>query len=168
MSQTLEGSTGLTANFASTGYANSAGANAQVLTAVATTLSINGVIYNFAIRASAVFASLNDGLTGVPAVPIPGGKAAIVVVGVNTAGALVFVQGPVVPHSGSAGGTILPLPSVPNGVCPIAYQVIKNNNAAGAAPWTFGSSLFNAANVSFEPAVQLCQMPNAGIVNATA
>lgn len=167
MAQNLEQSSGLSANFGNTVFANSAGANAQVLTTTATTISTNGVISNFAIRATAVYASLLDAATGLAPPAILGGKAAVVVTGV-LAGALAFVQGPIVAHSGAIGGTILPLPPIPNGFVPIAYQVIKNNNTAGTAGWVYGAGVFNAANLSFEPAIQVCQLPNFGIVNVSA
>jgi hypothetical protein len=168
MSFNLEQSSGLTANFGNAVYANSAGANAQVSTTTATTISTAGVISNFAIRAAAVFASLNDANTGALPVALVPGKAAVVVAGV-LAGALAFVQGPVVPYPVTGvGNAICPLPSIPVGFVPIAYQVVKNPTGSATPSFQYGTSNFNATGVTFDVAVQVCQLPNFGITNVLA
>lgn len=170
MSLSLENSTGLTANFGNTVFSSSGAANAQVLTTTATTIATNGVITNFAIRATAVYTSVLDANTGVAPPTILGAQGAVVVTGVS-GGVLAFVQGPIVTYpvspAAAIGQVAFPLPSIPAGFVPIAYQVIKNKNTAGTAGWTYGASAFNAANLSFETAVQVCQLPSAGILNAS-
>ena len=168
MSLNLEQSSGLSANFGNTVFSSSGAGNAQVLTTTATTLSTNGVASNFAIRATAVYASVLDVNTGVAPPAILGGKGAVVVTGV-LAGALAFVQGPIVdyPIAGSPVGSVaFPAPSIPNGFVPIAYQVVKNKNTVGTAGFVYGAGLFNASSLVFETAIQLCQMPNTAINNA--
>lgn len=170
MAYNLEQSSGLTAQFGNAVFANSGAANAQVATSNATTYAISGLAYNVAAKTSAVYANTNDMNTGVAAVSIVGAKAAVVVTGFDASGNLRFVQGPIVdfPSGAVAGQVTLPLPSIPNGFAPIAYQVIKNKNTAGTAAWTYASSNFNASNLSFETAVQLAQMPNSAVYNASA
>lgn len=172
MALQLAQSSNLTACFGAAGFANSGAANSQVLTATAVTLSTAGVASNFAIRSTAVYASTNDARTGVAPPAILGAQAAVVVAGV-VAGALVFTQGPIVsfPAGSIAGDVSLQVPPIPAGFVPIAYQVIKNKNTAGTAPWTYANAttgLFNASNLSFETAVQLCQLPGAAVSNASA
>lgn len=171
MALNLEQSSGLTANFGNPVFANSGGANAQVSTTNATVYAINGQTYAGAIKASAVYTNLNDIQTGAAPTAIVGGKAAVVVTCFDTAGALRFAQGPIVDYTLTnpvAGQAILQMPSIPAGFCPIAYQVIKNKNTAGTAGWTYGASNFNASNLSFETAVQVCQLPNLAVANASA
>jgi hypothetical protein len=170
MSLNLENSSGLTANFGNAVFSNSGAGNTQVATSTATTVSTAGVVSNFAIRSTAVYASVLDANTAAVPPGIVGGKGAVVVSGL-VAGALTFVQGPIVnfPAGSAIGSVVFPLPSIPTGFCPIAYQVIKNKNTAGTANFIYADTsagLFNAANVSFETAIQVCQLPNAGITNA--
>lgn len=170
MSLNLENASGLTAQFGNAVYANSAAGNSNVSTTNVTTYAIAGFAYNVAAKAAAAFTNLNDFRTGLLPVAVLGGQAAVVVVGLDATGALQFVQGPVVAYNlvnPTVGQTVLPWPSLPNGFCPIAYQVIRNKNTAGTAGFTFGTSLFNAANVTLDAAVQIAQLPNYGITNVS-
>lgn len=167
MALNLEQGSGYTAQFGNAVYANSGAANTNVSTTTATTFTIGGVQYNVAALTAAA-APTTDVRTGVAPPAILGAQAAVVVIGLNASGALRFVQGPIVafPSGSAIGDVVLPLPPIPANFCPIAYQVVKNKNTAGTAGWTFGTSNFNAANVSTETAVQLHTLPNAAITNA--
>jgi len=169
MAYNLEQGSGYTAQFGNAVYANSGAANTNISTTNATTFTIGGLQYNVA-ALSAAAAPTTDVRTGVAPPALLGAQAAVVVIGLNSSGALRFVQGPVVsfPTGTAAGDVSLPLPAIPGNFCPIAYQVIKNKNTAGTAAWTFGTSNFNASNVASETAVQLHTLPNAGISNAAA
>lgn len=167
MALNLEQGSGYTAQFGNAVYANSAGANTNISTTNATTFTINGVQYNVAAIGAAA-APATDVRTGVAPPAILGAQCAVVVIGLNASGALRFVQGPIVsfPAGSAIGDAVMQLPPMPANFCPIAYQVIKNKNTAGTAGWTFGTSNFNASNLSFETAVQLHTLPNTGIANA--
>ena len=169
MALNLEQSSGLTAALGVATYANSAGANTNISTTTAITYLISGLVYALAIKAAAS-APVTDFRTSATPPAINGAQGAVVVIGADTSGNLQFVQGPVVayPSSAVAGSVLFPLPTLPAGFCPIAYQVIKNKNTTGTAAWTFGTSLFNASNLSFETAVQVGQLPNAGLTNVSA
>lgn len=169
MSLNLEQSSGLTAQFGNAVFANSGAANTNVSTTNATTYSINGFAYNAAAKAAA--ASATTDFNSKTPTTILGGQAAVVVTGFDASGNLQFLQGPVVSYNlvnPQALQTLLPLPAIPSGFCPIAYQVIKNKNTAGTAGWVYGTGLFNASNLSFETAVQIAQLPNTGIYNQSA
>jgi len=167
MSYNLEQGSGYTAQFGNAVYANSAGANTNISTTNATTYTIGGVQYNVA-TISAAAAPTTDIRTGVAPPALLGGQACVVLIGLNASGALRFVQGPIVPFPTGTGigEASLPFAPVPANFCPIAYQVIKNKNTAGTAAWTFGTSNFNAANISTETAVQLHTLPNVVVTNA--
>lgn len=167
MAYNLEQGAGYTAQFGNAVYANSGGANTNISTTNATTWTINGVAYNSAAIGAAA-APTTDVRTGVAPPAILGAQAAVVVIGLNASGALRFVQGPIAsfPSGSAAGDVVLTLPPIPANFCPIAYQVIKNKNTAGTAGWTFGTSNFNASNLSFETAIQVHTLPTTGIVNA--
>lgn len=169
MSYNLEQGVGYTAQFGNAVYANSGGANTNISTTNATTYTIGGTQYNVAAIVAGA-APTTDARTGVAPPAILGAQAAVVVIGLNAAGALRFAQGPIVsfPSGTAASEVVLPLPPTPTNFCPIAYQVIKNKNTAGTAGWTFGTSNFNAANVASETAVQLHTLPSSAIVNAAA
>lgn len=167
MSYNLEQGSGYTAQFGNAVYANSGGANTNISTTNATTYTIGGVQYNVA-AITAAAAPTTDVRTGVAPVALLGAQACVFVIGLNAAGQLRFVQGPVVafPVGSAIGDVIMSTPAIPANFCPIAFQVIKNKNTAGTAAWTFGTSNFNAANISSETAVQLHTLPNVAIANA--
>lgn len=169
MSYNLEQGTGYTAQFGNAVYANSGAGNTNISTTNATTFTIAGRMFNVA-AISAAAAPTTDVRTGVAPPAIVGGKCALIVVGLNAAGQLRFVQGPIAdfPAGTPIGEAVMQVPTVPDNFCPIAYQVVKNKNTAGTAAWTFGTSNFNAANVSLETAVQLHTAPNVAVVNAAA
>lgn len=167
MSYNLEQGSGYTAQFGNAVYANSGAANANISTANATTYTLGGVQYNVAAIGAAA-APTTDVRTGVAPVALLGAQACVFVIGLNAAGQLRVVQGPVVafPVGSAIGDVIMSPPAIPANFCPIAYQVIKNKNTAGTAAWTYGTSNFNAANVASETAVQLHTLPNVAIANA--
>jgi hypothetical protein len=167
MSYNLEQGSGYTAQFGNAVYANSGGANTNISTTNATTYTIGGLQYNVA-SISAGAAPTTDIRTGLAPVALLGAQACVFVIGLNAAGNLRVVQGPVVafPVGSAIGDVVLPLPPIPANFCPIAYQVIKNKNTAGTAAWTFGTSNFNVSNISSETAVQLHTLPNAAVANA--
>lgn len=167
MALNLEQSSGLTAQLGNAVYANSGAANTNISTTNATVYAINGVAYSGAIKAAA--AAPTTDFNGKTPTAILGGQAAVVVIGFDASGNLQFLQGPVASYTNQvAVSTELQLPGIPAGFCPIAIQVIKNKNTAGTAGWTFGTSAFNAASVSFETAIQVIQLPNYGIFNQSA
>ena len=167
MALNLEQSSGLTAQFGNAVYANSGAANTNISTTNATTYCLSGVAYSGAIKAAA--AAPTTDFNGKAPTAILGAQAAVVVIGFDSSGALQFLQGPVTAYTNQVAlSTHLVKPAIPAGFCPIAYQVIKNKNTAGTAGWTFGTSNFNAASVSFETAVQVAQLPNFGLFNQTA
>jgi len=169
MSYNLEQGSGYTAQFGNAVYANSGAGNTNISTTNATTFTIGGRMFNVAAIGAAA-APTTDVRTGVAPPAIAGGKCALVVIGLNASGALRFVQGPIAPFPAGtpASEAVMPLPTIPDGFCPIAFQVIKNRNTAGTAGWTFGTSNFNASNVATETAVQLHTLPNVSVVNAAA
>lgn len=169
MSYNLEQGSGYTAQFGNAVYANSGAANTNISTTNATTFTIGGRMFNVAAIGAAA-APTTDVRTGVAPPAIVGGKCALIVIGLNASGALRFVQGPIAdfPAGTPIGEAVMQMPTIPDNFCPIAYQVVKNKNTAGTAAWTFGTSNFNAANVSLETAVQLHTAPNVAVVNAAA
>jgi hypothetical protein len=167
MALSLEQSSNITAQFGNATYANSGAASTNISTSAATTFAIKGLAYNAAIQAAAAAPTTDFNSKTPPA--ILGAQAAVVVIGFNASGALQFLQGPVQSYTNQVAlSALLPLPAIPDGFCPIAYQVVKNKNTTGTAGWTFGTSLFNASNVSFETAVQVAQLPSAGVYNQSA
>lgn len=169
MSYNLEQGSGYTAQFGNAVYANSGAGNTNISTTNATTFTIGGRMFNVAAIGAAA-APTTDVRTGVAPPAILGAQCAVVVIGLNASGALRFVQGPIAsfPAGTPASEAVMSLPTIPDNFCPIAYQVVKNKNTAGTAAWTFGTSNFNAANVSLETAVQLHTAPNVAVVNAAA
>lgn len=168
MAYNLEESSGLTAAFGSSGFATSGAGNTNISTSTAISYAVAGGIYAGAIKAAAA-AAANDFATGVAAKPISGGQGALIVFGFDTSGNLQWTQGLVVPYTNqAAGSTEFPLPSQGLSFAPIAYVIVKNKNTSGTAPWTMGSSFWNAANVSVETPIQVCQLPNFGVFNAAA
>lgn len=158
---------GLTASFGIAGYANSGAADTNISSANAVQYAINGVLYSAAARAAAAAPTLDFRSQANP-VAITGGNYAVVLIGFDSTGTMQFCQGPVRQYTATANANNLVFPELPDDFAPVAYQVVKNKNASGTAAWTFGTSLFNAANVAFEAAVPISTIPNDQLYNTTA
>ena len=91
----------------------------------------------------------SDGVTGNAFVGLLANKACAFIFGINAAGTVSLVQGPVVPYTDTMnGGTNLPgstrcpLPGLPDSITPVAYVVVKAGSTAvgswlpSASNWT--------------------------------
>ena len=96
-----------------------------------------------------------DATTGVTFVTLTANQAAVVVWGVNAAGAMVASQGPATPTVTGVTTTVgafisaPQFPSLPEDFCPVAYQVIR------VAPSSTGFT-FGASNWTGSPAYATC------------
>lgn len=106
-----------------------------------TTYAIRGKAYSKAAMTN-VATPTTDAATGAPFVPVPANFGCAFLIGFNAAGALLAVQGELVPLN--ASGAFMNAPQFggpPNDFCPIGYLLIKAGATASSAPgWTFGSS----------------------------
>ena len=112
------------------------------------TLSSTGTIY-YGIKGKAYsHAALSntatpttDATTGAAFVAIPANYGAIIVIGLDKAGALIASQGPLQALDTSGLFIIAPqFPTVLDTMCPIGYEVIKAGSTASSAPgFQFGT-----------------------------
>lgn len=108
--------------------------------------SIRGKAYSKAALANTATPTV-DSTTGLAFAPILPNTGAVIVIGLNAAGALVACQGAA--QALDVAGNFLyspQFPIVPDTVCPVAYQVIKAGSTASALGFVFGTS--NQAGVT--------------------
>lgn len=99
-----------------------------------------------------------DATTGAAFVTLTANQAAVVVWGVNAAGAMVASQGPAVPTAAGVTTTVgafisaPQFPSLPEDFCPIAYQLVRVAPSStgfvfGTSPWTGTASYATCSTI---------------------
>lgn len=137
---------GLTAAFTS-GLLTAAGAETVHDTTVTIVFAINGRLYTkTAITDGAT--PTTDYRTGAAFEALDADEACTFVWCLNSSGAVKVVQGPVVKVDGDTDRPLVrpSFPSIPDDVCPFAYQVVQT--AGNSSAWTFGTSNWNATGVT--------------------
>ncbi len=107
-----------------------------------TTYAIRGKAYSKAAMTNAATPT-TDAATGLAFNPVPANNGCAFLIGFNAAGALLAVQGDVVPLNPVDGSfaSAPPLGGPPLDFCPIGYLIIKAGSTASSSPgWLFGSS----------------------------
>jgi hypothetical protein len=116
-----------------------------------TTVTIDYCVDGQAYRKTAITdgaTPTTDGNTSAAFDPVTPDKACIFVWGLNAAGTVSVYQGPLVDVDGDTDllESAAQFPSLPNNVCPFAYQLVQTTGAA--AGWIMGTSNWNATGVT--------------------
>jgi hypothetical protein len=116
-----------------------AGTTSTVSTTAAITGYVNGVSYNSAALTNAATPT-TDLNTGLAFPPISANQGTIVVLGINSAGALKAVQGGIAALDNAGNFINAPQPpAMPDGFLSFGYIVVKGG-ATLVGTWTFGSN----------------------------
>jgi hypothetical protein len=105
-----------------------------------------------------------DAATGLAFNPLAPNQCCALVYGINAAGVLKLVQGPIIATSIGVTTTVGALinepqfPGLPNDFCPLAYTIVRT--APSAAAWTPGTGSWTASGVSASTFQNVAQLPN--------
>lgn len=157
---------GLTANLTNAGMV--AGTTSTYTTTAQTNCAIRGKFATpLAIQTNAATPTL-DANTGVAFSALQANQACALVLGVNQAGAIQMVQGPIIgtnPGITTTPGALLNVPqfpALPTNFCPLAYTVVEA--APSSAGWIPGTGSWTAAGITataFQNVVELPDRPQA-------
>lgn len=109
--------------------------------------AINGKAYNKATVTGGATPTA-DAVTGAAFAAISANQGSVFVFGVDSAGTVKAAQGGI--EAMDKAGTFLAapqFPTLPDTICPFGYVVVKGG-ATVAAPWTFGTSNWNATGIT--------------------
>lgn len=116
---------------------------AGTTTTISNTGTITYMIRNFMYTKSAITngaTPTTDAVTGLAFTPLTANKGTVVVIMLDTAGAIKAAQGSIVDLDAGGAMTLAPqFPSVPSNMCPIGYIILKAGSTLSGS-WTFGSS----------------------------
>jgi hypothetical protein len=164
MTQTTDFDLPITINLATAGAV--AGTTSTYTTTATTNCVINGIFATTLTAQTNTASPTTDANTGVAFLALQPNQTCCLVIGQNTAGAIKYVQGPIIPNTVGVTTTVgafyvaPQFPELPSDFCPLAYTVVRT--APSAAAWVPGTGAWAASGVTcttFKNVAMLPQRP---------
>lgn len=156
LTQELRGNTFAT----SSGVLTATGAETVHDTTVTITFCINGKAYTkTAITDGATPTTDHNTGAAFTAIPIGGGYGYALVWALNASGTMKLMQGALSAWDGTSFDPPPAFPTIPDDVCPIAYQLIKGGSTVAAA-WLPGTGNWNATGITSDVPDNVLVLPS--------
>lgn len=143
-----------------------AGTTTTYTSTVTTTCSIKGKFATTLAAQTNTASPTTDAATGAAFVPVAGNNCCTLVIGTNAAGAIKYVQGPIIPTQVGVITTVGAFdkcpqwPALPDDFCACAYTIVRSAPSLASPGMTIGTTAWAATSVSCTTFKNVSQLPD--------